>query len=385
MLKYKNYLVVLAACLLVACEASAKKDPFSENPALGLLVTLGGIGGPTEYGLTPAPAFNVQRFGYAAVKLADGKILITGGTPSVMTVEPLDSAELYDPATNTFTLLTTIMTRTRTAHTMTLLSDGRVLITGGRDALVSGAYTTTRTAEIYTHSGSGGTFAATGMMNVARGDHGAILLSATDNKVLVLGGTGGSAADLYDPAGGTFTAAAGSIPNGGGVYQMSRVELTDGKVLLAGGRASADSAGLSSAYLFTNTGGGTFALTGFMSDRRINAPAVVLNDNRVLLAGGSRDGSQSAHSTTLYEPGSGTFSANASLTFGTGASVAVKMNDGNVLLAGDWPRNQIYDVATGNATEVSYDQDSSDTKYAFRLSDGRVLLLGGRANHFYAP
>jgi hypothetical protein len=63
--------------------------------------------------------------------LHDGRVLVTGGQGGVF-----GSAELFDPATGTFTA-TGSMATARDNNTVTLLSDGRVLIAGGRPASAS--------------------------------------------------------------------------------------------------------------------------------------------------------------------------------------------------------------------------------------------------------
>jgi hypothetical protein len=85
------------------------------DPATGSIVPTGSM---TDSRTPFAP---VQEF--AAVLLADGRVLVTGG-------DRLGTAELYDPATGRFSL-TGSMAVPRYGHTATLLGDGTVLIAGG--------------------------------------------------------------------------------------------------------------------------------------------------------------------------------------------------------------------------------------------------------------
>ena len=122
------------------------------------------------------------RMQHTETLLVDGRVLLAGGYsvpgfPSML----LATAEIYDPFTDTVSLVPGGMTTVRGAHTATLLTDGRVLITGGT---VSGGIIT-RFAEIYdpvTDSVGG-----TGSMAEGRSGHTATLLS--DGKVLIVGGT----------------------------------------------------------------------------------------------------------------------------------------------------------------------------------------------------
>jgi hypothetical protein len=107
-------------------------------------------------------------------------VLVAGG------VGPRDniraSAELYDPATGTWSLTGSLNNR-RYAHTATLLPDGTVLVAAG---VSNGAAITS--AELY--DPATGAWSVTGSLNQARIYHTATLLP--DGTVLAAGGSTGS-------------------------------------------------------------------------------------------------------------------------------------------------------------------------------------------------
>ena len=63
-----------------------------------------------------------------ATLLSDGTVLVAGGGAR----SSLAEAEIYDPATGTWTF-TSDLNNARARHTATLLSDGIVLVAGGND------------------------------------------------------------------------------------------------------------------------------------------------------------------------------------------------------------------------------------------------------------
>ncbi|MEM6784661.1 MAG: kelch repeat-containing protein [Bacteroidota bacterium] len=105
----------------------------------------GNVSRATRYGVFLPAAFSLEtsgsRFvsmpqalgGHAAARLADGRVLITGGTNQASS-PAADRAYLFDPATNTFDTLPARLVEARTGHTASLLPDGRVLLVGGTRA-----------------------------------------------------------------------------------------------------------------------------------------------------------------------------------------------------------------------------------------------------------
>jgi hypothetical protein len=167
------------------------------------------------------PGFLGRRFG-AAVLLPDGRVLIAGGGTDN---QYLDSAELYDPDTGSWTAIAK-MHGPMAGPRATLLRDGKVLVVGRRSA----RYPTT--AEVY--DPATGTWTPTG--DFAR--PGAYYGSATllsDGTVLVADDYG---AELYDAGTGSWTTT--GYPLRG--HDAALMLLLDGTVLAAGGRDCLDGA-----------------------------------------------------------------------------------------------------------------------------------------------
>jgi N-acetylneuraminic acid mutarotase len=132
-----------------------------------------------------------SRSSHAATRLADGRVLVTGGCAD----DPCRSAEIYDPATNRWTPAAT-MTRGHVRHAAAALADGRVLVSGGTyfcDPEFGFCFTTDQ-AEIY--SPATNQWTRTGKLIVARELHTATLLP--DGRVLVTGGVSDTHVAAYD-------------------------------------------------------------------------------------------------------------------------------------------------------------------------------------------
>src|SRR5439155_405626 len=124
----------------------------------------------------PMAGLNQPRAEHTATLLANGTVLIAGGRDAAG--QPLASAEIYDPATGTFSLAPSALVVPRQDHTATLLPDRRVLVAGGSNA--SGALDS---AELY--DPTAGTVSPAGPLSVPRTLASAALL--LDGTALVAG------------------------------------------------------------------------------------------------------------------------------------------------------------------------------------------------------
>ena len=329
---------------------------------------------------TPTGSLVQARQSHAAVRLSDGRVLIVGGSGPD---GALSSAELYDPATASFNL-TGSMVHARFDPTATLLPDGRVLVTGGGDAIDGGDDSS---AELY--DPATGKFSLTGSMAEARWDDTATLLA--DGHVLIAGGASGSSssaralnsAELYDPATGTFSPT-GSMIQARFLHQA--VLLKDGRVLIVGNGLAADV--VDEIY---DPATAAFSRTGSMSQARMLDTATLLPDGRVLVAGGMPPDSLVSPvytSAELWDPATGVFSPTGSMANGRHAQTATLLPDGRVLVAGGFVPDawsgvyptaaEFFDPATGKFSPAGSLAMPTANATATLLTDGRVLIAGGR-------
>ena len=151
---------------------------------------------------------------HTATLLPNGKVLVAGGVRHLG--GPIASAELYDPASGTWTATGNLATA-RDYHTATLLTNGKVLVAGGRTRRMPLA-----SAELY--DPASGTWTATGSLGTGADTHGDIAVQRQGARrrwvTRLL-----SSAELYDPATGTWTTT-GSLSTARGVVTRQRCCLT---------------------------------------------------------------------------------------------------------------------------------------------------------------
>jgi galactose oxidase-like protein/Kelch motif protein len=266
-----------------------------------------------------------RRDRHTATLLPNGKVLVAGGTGSFFEIT---SAELYDPATGTWTPTGNLNTG-RYAHTATLLPDGKVLIAGGFQNSSYRPPVPLDSAELY--DPATGTWSPTGNLITGRGNHTATLLP--NGKVLVAAGESGSpvaSAELYDVASRTWTSTGNlNTPRTGHTATL----LSNGTVLVAAGGGTGF---LVSAELY-DVANGSWTSTGSLNTSRRGHTATLLPSGKVLVAGGFNNNSSNnwyLSSAELYDPGSGSWTATDNLNSTRANHTSTLLRNGTVLVAG---------------------------------------------------
>jgi hypothetical protein len=293
-------------------------------------------------GFNPAKGnLNTARTGAVAVLLSNGKVLVAGGSSDGTANGALNTAEIFDPVTGTFTLAGSgnatnpnQMIAARVGHTATVLFNGKVLLAGGEN---SGGVL--NSAELYDPATD--TFTATGNLNVARSGAGAglvtglVTLGTFNSHVLIAGGSSdGTANGALD----TVEIFSISTTTGAGTFQLNGPRLSDPRwqpeavaldrftILIAGGQNSTGT--LTSADRFT-TQRFIGAVQSRMAVGRANGSAVLLPNGTILFVGGA-NGSQQAE---LLNLSTDIFETAASLPADNGL-LAQLLSNGQVLTVG---------------------------------------------------
>src|SRR6266478_55948 len=329
-------------------------------------------------------AFNIEGFcdtgsmatarhNHILIVLPNGKALITGGVVNPNGSGALASAELYDPASHTFSTLPN-MNAARADHTMTLLPNGQVLIAGGFNDTSN-----LSSAELFDQSTNTFTLLSASM-STQRAEHTATLLA--NGKVLLAGGntnvTTLASAEIFDPATNTFTTSAHVMTT---VRQIHHADLLpNGQVLINGG-FDVNNNPLASAEIYDPIAD-TFTPTGSMATARGNHTSALLYNGKVLVAGGIAPTGARTSSAELYDPSTGTFSLTGSMSIPRAHYAGLVLDDGTIFISGSAPlpsgtNADIYDPASGTFRTTANFSAVQAGKRDVVLSDGTVLLASG--------
>lgn len=282
---------------------------------------------PDTGAFSPTCPLALARADHSSTLLPDGRVMVAGGRNGS---SALSSVEVYDPeavdplagCTGTWTP-TGSLREVRYDHTATTLVNGKVLVASGHGALVL-TQRLSETAEVY--DPATGTWSLTGSLDTPRENHTATLLG--DGSVVVAGGDGiyGNAvpsAERYDPATGNWSRT-GSL----GIPREAHTAtlLGDGSVLVAGGDGI-DGSALASAERY-DPAAGTWSPTGSLAVRRTAHTATLLPRGTLLVTGGG------GSTTELYDPATGNWQSTGSLVAARTDHTATLLPSGLVLAVG---------------------------------------------------
>jgi len=351
---------------------------------------------------TAIAGMSTPRSNHTATLLLDGRVLIAGGDNYGSTsfqTRP-STAELYDPANGTFTP-TGNMTVGRSWHTATLLSDGRVLIVGGDSDIPEDPSQPAMITSAELYDPAAQSFTATGNMVAGRAGFNATLLA--NGKVLITGGVaryrdfdciiGG--AELYDPSTGAFMSAgpyAGSLSSLVGPLEG----FTSTSTLLADGTVLFGTEPSSQVY---DSVTGTFSLRGAMVTGMglpylAGRTATLLPNGKVLAAGGEQEDTGRFDSAELYDPSTGAYTATGVMARARDGHTATPLPDATVLMAGGESQScsanfcafsgseasaELYGPAAGAFGSAGNMTTRREWHTATLLSSGDILLAGGMA------
>ncbi len=353
--------------------------------ALVMTQETSGIALPPESHWTPTGSMNVGRVEHTATLLNNGKVLVAGGMNFDSSGQWLNSAELYDPATGTWTFTGNMLTP-RANATATLLKNGKVLIADGGNK--NGAV---KTAELYDPATE--TWAATGSMNHIRGGHQATLL--LDGRVLITGGDTQyqGTAELYDPNTEIWSDVSPTLITR---YHQAAVLLDDGRVLIANGRAFNNAnnplgTDTNTSEIYTPSTGtgelGYWTMSGNTLIAGTHSQLILLPSRKVLWIAGTQFGI-TITDTMLYDIPSEVWSQGPTMNTSHERGTLIRLLDGRIVAIGGWGSAhsvEIYDpdpCASKSWLKLPSPQTERGAYHtATLLPNGTVLVAGGHGSY----
>ena len=285
----------------------------------------------TQQADTVVPAagpMQVPRWRDAATTMMDGRVLVVGGASCANNA--CKTADLFDPATNTFKATATPMSEDRTFTWSVLMVDGRVMITSAGSP----------TVEVYDPVKD--SFSTIALPTVHQ--FGQRIVRLRDGRIMVMGGDGcangctiaQNDVAIYDSKTDKFTAAK---PMNFGRTQFTAHTLPDGRVMVFGG-ASISAGGVNApmdsieAYDPTND---TWTTEPYkLSVGRTWHASALVRDGTILVMGGYTQNQSCAPSASVdqIDPIAGTRADFGTLPDPNTEWNAVTMLDGSVLGVG---------------------------------------------------
>ena len=346
-----------------------------------------------------ASSLDLQRRSHTATVLLSGKVLVTGGFRHS---ETLSASEIFDPQTGEWSVAGDLMT-SREKHTATLLTSGEVLVVGGfvRRQETDGPARTANTAEVYdpvTQTWS----KSEGNTLLMRQNHTATLLPS--GQVLIVGGEYGEdpnttpldTAAIYTPETSQWKPVTNSPDNSPDNSPPKRAYhtatlLPSGHVLVAGGR-NAEGA-LKTVSIFVpghqQSSAGKWVQGPELSQGYAEHTATLLENGEVLVVGG---GSAESYLPTVNDNGeySGSWTVRDCPGIAREGHNATLLPSGELLVTGGRSSSEedllssveVFAPKINAWHSVRPLGEGRQNNTATLLPSGKVLIAGGeKSNH----
>ncbi len=331
----------------------------------------------------PAGTILMGRYDTSAVLLGNGLVLIAGGSVPGADYANRTRAELFNPVTETSQNTTGNM-----AHFRGYPSHARVLA-NGKVLIVGGSTDSNGQAELF--DPATGTFSGlTGFNDYNQYVQPFTATALLDGRVLIVRSNYyGYGSEIFDGSDNSYTPTTGSLPSTHGnlFKDHAAVRLLDGRVLIAGGADVAGGVPARHAALFNPADQQWTVLDNALAVARSKHTMTVLADGRVLLAGGFTTASQTTPKLELFVPLTNSFAlVDDELAYPRYYHTSTRLPNGHVLIAGGMNGSdpdvsavsEVFDPLLGRVYRLSNRLLSPRNRHAaVAAPDGSVLLFGG--------
>jgi N-acetylneuraminic acid mutarotase len=324
-------------------------------------------------------SLNQSKYGYAVLKLDDGRIMLIGGHNGYKFIKHV---EIFDPKTEKWSYCDS-MNIGRAFHSVTKLLNGDILVIGGGNH--NGIL---KSCEIYNHLTN--KWILTDSISISRHNHGTGLLPSGD--VIVFGGTNNKLTEIYNTALGTWN-------NGPNLWRIRNqplyVSLNDGRVLVGGYTENIQSNDSIEIYDPTlNKWDYGFRLNSF----REAATYTKLDNGNILFVGGRNDNGPNFSqfifkSVEVFNPNTFQVNFTDSLNIPRWGHRTVLLKDGSILVVGGvnnvnlqynnceiWTKNIAY---KGNKVVLTNQGEVDRFKFSDSLNFSKIignLTIDGSSN-----
>jgi MYXO-CTERM domain-containing protein len=322
---------------------------------------------------TAAPMATPRAYGVPVV-LQNGKVLVAAGYSSMQ----LASAELYDPVTNMWTSASSMYANA--GHVAGLLSSGRVIVAGGYNGTT--CLSTVNFYDPATNSWSAGPSMATGrcLPKAAVLPDGRFVVTGGQTELIFQTFDATTSVEIYNPATNTWTTAA---PMAGARFDHAATLLNDGRLLIAGG--TTDNANAFSSAEIYNPANNTWSSAGALATARHDYSLTLLADGRALAVGGVNGSGTTITNAEVYNPMTNSWSTVSSISGARAGHSANRLGGGSVLIAGGYTTNptgitsaQLFNPMTNTWSAMPSMSVGRAYHGAVVISGGRVLVTAGQ-------